>query len=275
MDLPLTELQGMGGLPGLEMQFVMTMLCQLFLASLRIGSFLLASPLFGGSFVPVQVRIVMGILLGVSVMGMVDVPPIETLDQMKLIGVIVTEIAIGVSAGLILTIWFSAAMLAGEKIATSAGLGYAAQMYPDSGGQTPIVSKMLQMFMIILFLSMNGHLLVLRTMMQSYQHLPVGETPHFGALVEGGIAAAGQMFIAASLIMMPIAIGMLLINLAIGVMTRSAPQLNLFSFGFPITLMAVFLMLYVSVDSISFALNDLAVSSMKNLEFVMGKAIYG
>jgi flagellar biosynthesis protein FliR len=275
MDLPLTELQGIGGLPGLEMQFVMTMLCQLFLASLRIGSFLLASPLFGGSFVPVQVRIVMGILLGVSVMGMVDVPPIETLDQMKLIGVIVTEIAIGVSAGLILTIWFSAAMLAGEKIATSAGLGYAAQMDPDSGGQTPIVSKMLQMFMTILFLSMNGHLLVLRTMMQSYHHLPVGETPHFGALVEGGIAAAGQMFVAASLIMMPIGIGMLLINLAIGVMTRSAPQLNLFSFGFPITLMAVFLMLYVSVDAISFALNDLAVSSMENLEFVMGKAIYG
>ena len=148
MDLPLTELQGMGGLPGLEMQFVMTMLCQLFLASLRIGSFLLASPLFGGSFVPVQVRVVMGILLGVSVMGMVDVPPIETLDQMKLIGVIITEIAIGVSAGLILTIWFSAATLAGEKIATSAGLGYAAQMDPDSGGQTPIVSKMLQMFLI-------------------------------------------------------------------------------------------------------------------------------
>ena len=98
MDLPLTELQGMGGLPGLEMQFVMAMLCQIFLASLRIGSFLLASPLFGGSFVPVQVRVVMGILLGVSVMGMVDVPPIETLDQMKLVGVIVTEIAIGVSA---------------------------------------------------------------------------------------------------------------------------------------------------------------------------------
>jgi flagellar biosynthetic protein FliR len=166
-------------------------------------------------------------------------------------------------------------MLAGEKIATSAGLGYAAQIDPEGGGQTPVVSKMLQMFMTIIFLSSNGHLIVLRTIMESYKQLPVGETPHFGALVEAGISAAGQMFMVASLIMMPIGITLLLVNLAIGVMTRSAPQLNLFSFGFPITLLGVFLLLYLSVDSIAFALNGLAVSAMENLEIVMGRAIYG
>ena len=275
MLLPLTELQGMGGLPGIEFQFVMKMLCQLFLASLRIGSFLIASPLFGGSYIPLQVRIIISVLLGASVMSMVEVPSLESLDQMRLLGVIVTEIAVGVSAGLILTIWFSAVLLAGEKIATSAGLGYAAQIDPESGGQTPIVSKMFNMLMIVLFLSLNGHLVVLRTMMRSYQLLPVGHAPHFGALVEGGIAAAGHMFFAASIIMVPIGIGMLLINLAIGVMTRSAPQLNLFSFGFPITLLSVFLMLYLSVDTLAFALNDLVISSMNNLEVVMGRAIYG
>ena len=111
--------------------------------------------------------------------------------------------------------------------------------------------------------------------MKSYQHLPVGQSPHFGALVEGGIAAAGHMFFAASIIMVPIGIGMLLINLAIGVMTRSAPQLNLFSFGFPITLLSVFLMLYLSVDTLAYALNDLVISSMNNLEVVLGRTIYG
>jgi flagellar biosynthetic protein FliR len=275
MDLPLTELQGMGALPGLEMQFVMQNLAQLFLASLRIGSFLISSPFFGGSFVPIQVRIVISVLLGIGVVSVVDVPEIETLGEMRILAVICTEIAIGVAAGLILTIWFSAAMLAGEKIATSAGLGYAAQIDPEGGGQTPVVSKMLQMFMTIIFLSLNGHLIVLRTIMESYKQLPVGETPHFGALVEAGISAAGQMFMVASLIMMPIGITLLLVNLAIGVMTRSAPQLNLFSFGFPITLLGVFVLLYLSVDSIAFALNGLAVSAMENLEIVMGRAIYG
>ena len=213
--------------------------------------------------------------MGIGVVSVVDVPEIETLGEMRILAVICTEIAIGVAAGLILTIWFSAAMLAGEKIATSAGLGYAAQIDPEGGGQTPVVSKMLQMFMTIIFLSSNGHLIVLRTIMESYKQLPVGETPHFGALVEAGISAAGQMFMVASLIMMPIGITLLLVNLAIGVMTRSAPQLNLFSFGFPITLLGVFILLYLSVDSIAFALNGLAVSAMENLEIVMGRAIYG
>jgi flagellar biosynthetic protein FliR len=221
------------------------------------------------------VRIVISVLLGIGVVSVVDVPEIETLGEMRILAVICTEIAIGVAAGLILTIWFSAAMLAGEKIATSAGLGYAAQIDPEGGGQTPVVSKMLQMFMTIIFLSSNGHLIVLRTIMESYKQLPVGETPHFGALVEAGISAAGQMFMVASLIMMPIGITLLLVNLAIGVMTRSAPQLNLFSFGFPITLLGVFVLLYLSVDSIAFSLNGLAISAMENLEIVMGRAIYG
>ncbi|MBT7447503.1 flagellar biosynthetic protein FliR [Alphaproteobacteria bacterium] len=275
MNLPLTELQGMGALPGLDMQFVMQNLAQLFLASLRIGSFLLAAPFFGGSFVPLQVRIIISVLLGISVMSMVEVPSIETFGQMKILAVVCTEIVIGVAAGLILTIWLSAAMVAGEKIATSAGLGYAAQIDPEGGGQTPVVSKMLQMFVTVLFLSLNGHLIVLRTMMESYRQLPVGETPHFGALIEGGIAAFGHMFLVASLIMLPIAITLLLVNLAIGVMTRSAPQLNLFSFGFPITMLGVFILLYLSVDSIAFALNGLAISAMDNLEVIMGRAIYG
>ena len=92
---------------------------------------------------------------------------------------------------------------------------------------------------------------------------------------KGGIAAAGSMFLAASIIMLPIAITMLLINLAIGVITRSAPQLNLFSFGFPISMLAVFVVLYMSVGVISLALKDVVTSTMDNLQLVMGAVTYG
>ena len=134
---------------------------------------------------------------------------------------------------------------------------------------------MLSMFLTVLFLGMNGHLVVIRTMLESYSYLPIGAMPAFGALVKGGIAAAGSMFMAASIIMLPIAITMLLINLAIGVITRSAPQLNLFSFGFPISMMAVFIVLYMSVGVISLALKDLVHSTMDNLQLVMGAVTYG
>ena len=82
------------------------------------------------------------------------------------------------------------------------------------------------------------------------------------------------MFIAAS-DQLPIAITMLLVNLAIGVITRSAPQLNLFSFGFPISMLAVFLILYMSVGEMSLALKDLIRSTLENLEIVMGATVYG
>ena len=202
-------------------------------------------------------------------------PAIESFGELRIIGVLITELLIGISAGMILSIWFSAAVLAGEKIATSAGLGYAAQIDPNSGGQTPVVSQMLSMFMIILFLGMNGHLVVLRTMLESYSYLPIGMMPAWGAFIKGGIGAASSMFLAAAIIMLPIAIIMLLINLAVGVITRSAPQLNLFSFAFPISLLAIFIILYLSVDAMSRALKDLGISAIENLHLVMEAMSHG
>ena len=98
---------------------------------------------------------------------------------------IVTELVVGLSAGLIITIWFSAAVLAGEKIATSAGLGFAAQIDPSTGAQTPVVSKNVIFIFDCYIFGMNGHLVVIRTMLDSYSYLPIGEMPAFGALIEG------------------------------------------------------------------------------------------
>jgi len=275
MLLPLTELQAMGGLPGLELNAVMSVMAKFMLASLRIGAFLVVSPIFGSTAIPVQVRVIAGAFLAVMVMGYSQVPDIESFTELRIIGVIITELLIGIAAGLILTIWFSAAVLAGEKIATSAGLGYAAQIDPNSGGQTPVVSQMLSLFMIILFLGVNGHLVVLRTMLESYSYLPIGAMPAWGAFIKGGISAASAMFVAASIIMLPIAVIMLLINLAVGVITRSSPQLNLFSFAFPISLLTIFILFYLSVDSMSHALKDLGISAMENLHLVMEAMSHG
>ena len=198
----LSNLGSVGALPGLDLQFVMELLAGLFLASLRIGAFLIASPFFGGSGVPVQARIIMGVLLGVAVVNNVNVPDWQSFTALTGIQVIMTELAIGIGSGLILTIWFSAVLLAGEKIASSAGLGFAAQIDPDSGGQTPVVSKTFSLFLTVIFLSWNGHLLVLRAVADSYEYLPVGAMPAFPVLIQGGIAAAGSMFLAATIIMM-------------------------------------------------------------------------
>jgi len=274
-DLALSNIAGVGPLPGVNLQFVMELLAGLFLASLRIGAFLIASPFFGGSAVPLQVRIIMAVLLGVAVVTTVEVPDWQAFAGLNGLQVILTELAIGISSGLILTIWFSAALLAGEKIASSAGLGFAAQIDPDSGGQTPVVSKTFSLFLTVIFLSWNGHLLVLRAVADSYTYLPVGAMPAFPVLIQSGIAAAGSMFFAATIIMLPLTAFLMAINLVIGVITRSAPQLNLFSFGFPISMIGIFVLLYLWVDVLGGAMDDLSHAAAENIQLVLGAMING
>ena len=274
-DLALSNIAGVGPLPGVNLQFVMELLAGLFLASLRIGAFLIASPFFGGSSVPLQVRIIMAVLLGVAVVTTVEVPDWQAFAGLNGLQVILTELAIGISSGLILTIWFSAVLLAGEKIASSAGLGFAAQIDPDSGGQTPVVSKTFSLFLTVIFLSWNGHLLVLRAVADSYTYLPVGAMPAFPVLIQSGIAAAGSMFFAATIIMLPLTAFLMAINLVIGVITRSAPQLNLFSFGFPISMIGIFVLLYLWVDVLGGAMDDLSHSAAENIQLVLGAMING
>ena len=274
-DLALSNIAGVGPLPGVNLQFVMELLAGLFLASLRIGAFLIASPFFGGSSVPLQVRIIMAVLLGVAVVTTVEVPDWQAFAGLNGLQVILTELAIGISSGLILTIWFSAVLLAGEKIASSAGLGFAAQIDPDSGGQTPVVSKTFSLFLTVIFLSWNGHLLVLRAVADSYTYLPVGAIPAFPVLIQSGIAAAGSMFFAATIIMLPLTAFLMAINLVIGVITRSAPQLNLFSFGFPISMIGIFVLLYLWVDVLGGAMDDLSHAAAENIQLVLGTMING
>lgn len=274
-DLALSNIAGVGPLPGVNLQFVMELLAGLFLASLRIGAFLIASPFFGGSSVPLQVRIIMAVLLGVAVVTTVEVPDWQAFAGLNGLQVILTELAIGICSGLILTIWFSAALLAGEKIASSAGLGFAAQIDPDSGGQTPVVSKTFSLFLTVIFLSWNGHLLVLRAVADSYTYLPVGAMPAFPILIQSGIAAAGSMFFAATIIMLPLTAFLMAINLVIGVITRSAPQLNLFSFGFPISMIGIFVLLYLWVDVLGGAMDDLSHAAAENIQLVLGTMTNG
>ena len=269
-DLVISNIGSVGTLPGINLQFLMELLAGLFLASLRFGAFLIASPFFGASSTPLQVRIIMGIILGVAVVNNVPIPDWQSFSALTGIQVIITELAIGIGSGLILTIWFSAVLLAGEKIASSAGLGFAAQIDPDSGGQTPVVSKTFSLFLTVIFLSWNGHLVVLRAVADSYQFLPVGVMPNFPALVQGGIAAAGSMFFAATIIMLPLTAFLLAINLVIGVITRSAPQLNLFSFGFPISMLGIFVLLFLWVDVLGGVMDDLSHSASENIQFVLG-----
>ena len=255
--------------PGLNLNNIVTVLPLFFLATVRVGSFVISSPLFGMRGVPTPIRVVISFILGLAVVSFTGLPSEDLLSSLNFIFIVLVEIAVGLTAGLIVTIWFSSVALAGEKMATSAGLGYAAQIDPQAGGQTPVVSVILNLFLIVLFVSLDGHLLMLRVFFESYSILPIGSMPPPMVLIGAGIKAAGSMFIAASLIMLPVVGIILMINVSAGVMTRSAPQLNLFSFVFPVTILSAFIILYFSTGTMALAFSDLIFSSIEALEDLM------
>ena len=255
--------------PGLNLNNIVTVLPLFFLATVRVGSFVISSPLFGMRGVPTPIRVVISFILGLAVVSFTGLPSEEILSSLNFIFIVLVEIAVGLTAGLIVTIWFASVALAGEKMATSAGLGYAAQIDPQAGGQTPVVSVILNLFLIVLFVSLDGHLLMLRVFFESFSILPIGSMPPPMVLIGAGIKAAGSMFVAASLIMLPVVGIILMINVSAGIMTRSAPQLNLFSFVFPVTILGAFIILYFSTGTMALAFSDLIFSSIEALEDLM------
>ncbi len=262
-------------MPGMDLQFLMGLMLKYFLASLRIGSFLLSAPIFGARWMPLQVRIIMALALASAISSDMPIPNADLLTSSAGFSIIFVEIAVGLAAGLTLSIWFAAVLLAGEKIASTSGLSYAAQIDPATGAQTPVVSQILYMFLLVIFLSIDGHLIAIATMLESYTILPIGAPVAAGTLIASGISAAGSMFLSATIIMLPISMALVLINLAIGIITRSAPQLNLFSFGFPITLLAVFFILYFSVGPLAESARSLIGSALQSLQTMLGESNYG
>ena len=259
-------------LPGLDLIKLTEITSSFVLSSIRIAAFLLSSPLFGARYVLLPVRILISMTLAIVVFN--NLPSnfstdMQNLDLPNLLVLIFKEIAIGLTGGLILTIWFSAAGLAGEKIATSCGLGYAMQVDPSSGTSSPVISQILTLFLIVIFISIDGHLIILRVLLDSYELIPIGANLNLGVMVANGISAAGSMFLAATIIMLPIAGLTLMINIAIGVVTRSAPTLNLFSFGFPITMIGAFVILYFSTNSLAFSFSDLINEAIETFQIYL------
>ncbi|MGB2189371.1 MAG: flagellar biosynthetic protein FliR, partial [Candidatus Puniceispirillaceae bacterium] len=105
--------------------------------------------------------------------------------------------------------------------------------------------------------------------------LPVGSPVAPDVMIAAGIGAAGSMFLSAAIIMLPIAMVLLMINVTVGIISRSAPTLNLFSFGFPITLLAVFILLYVSVGAFATSSDNLIDSGLSYMQTLIGDLANG
>ncbi|MGB0546221.1 MAG: flagellar biosynthetic protein FliR [Paracoccaceae bacterium] len=256
--------------PGISLQSVPIYLLLLLLSTLRIGAFLLSSPFFGSRMVPLPVRIVFSFGIGVWVLNNVKLPKWEILVGADLLPIVLQEIFIGLTCGLTLSICFGAVILAGEKIAATSGLAFASQVDPTSGAQSPVISQIFSLFLLVLFFSLNGHLVIFELLFASYKGLPIGSAIEYKNMIEQALTSAGFLFRTAVMIVLPIVSILFFMNIGIGFITKSAPQLNLFSFGFPMTILGTFFALYFSVDALQFVFSELIDEALRIVKAVLG-----
>ena len=214
---------------------------------LRIGALFVVAPIYGARTVPVRVRIMLSVL--VTLVLLPNLPFNETFEPFSPEGIllVIQQIAIGIVMGLILQIVFSALIMAGQTMATTMGLGFASSVDPQNGVQVTMLGQLYLMLGTLYFLAMDGHLLLLEVMANSFTYLPVG-SPLYGGQIFGDIALfTAELFLAALLLSLPVMVGVLLVNLAFGVITRAAPQLNIFAVGFPTTMLAGFVLMFFSI----------------------------
>ena len=223
----------------------------------RILGLVAAAPLFGNRSVPVRVKVGLGVALSLIVAPVV--PPVPAMDPMSMQGMLIVaqQLVIGLAMGFAMRIVFAAVEMAGEITGLTMGFGFAIFFDPQTRGRSSAISQFLALLMLMLFLATNMHLMLLATLVESFTILPISANALNGEGFRQLANWGGLIFSAGVQLSLPLVGVLLLTNIALGVLTRAAPQLNLFGIGFPITLGAGFIMLALVVPSLATPLTKL------------------
>ena len=203
----------------------------------RIGGFFLVAPVFGAQLVPRRVRT--GLALLVTVLLAPMLPPLPPQDPLSLAMavVIAKQLLIGLALGFSMQVFFQAIVFGAQLIAMQMALGFASMVDPANGINVTVLAQYFLLMLTLVFLATNGHIVMFEVMLESFRYLPVaGEWDWSGS--SWSIAGWGSwMFMSGLLLALPAVTALLIVNIAFGVMTRAAPQLNVFSLGFPLALL--------------------------------------
>ncbi|QTD56472.1 flagellar biosynthetic protein FliR [Parasphingorhabdus cellanae] len=247
------------GFAGLEEQLWLWLF-----AMIRPGAAFFAAPVTGARVVPVQLRLIIALAVGIAAMGGSGIKlPNDGLISLSGFALIAGEIIIGLAIGFTIQIGYAAAFVAGETISNAMGLGFASMSDPQTGQSTPVIGQFLSIIATLIFLAMDGHLILASTIVLSYDHLPPGS----GLLsADAALRLAyfgGSLFVAGLAIAFPVGSALLLVQIILGLLARSAPSMNLFAVGLPATLTLGLVMLAMAAPLMMDGITQTLVQSLE------------
>lgn len=213
----------------------------------RVLGLVSVAPLFGNVSVPARVKIGLGFMLALIIAP--TVPAVPATDPMSLSGLLILlqQFVIGLAMGFAMRIVFAGVEMAGEISSMTMGLGFATFYDPQTRAQTSVISQFLSLLTMMIYLASDLHLVLLSTLSQSFESLPISEAAVSGAGFQQVAGWGGRIFSAGVQLSLPIVAALLITNMALGILTRAAPQLNIFGIGFPITIAVGFIMISLSL----------------------------
>ena len=214
----------------------------------RVSALIGAMPVIGTALVPARIKLLFAIVITLVIVPLL--PPMPETDALSLatLNITLQQIIIGASLGFVLQILFQVFVTGGQIFAMQTGLGFASMTDPANGVAVAVLSQWYLSLVTLLFLTLNGHLVTIEIIIDSFYTMPVSDFALSEVTLWGIVSRASWMFGAALLIALPAVTALLLVNIAFGIMTRAAPQLNIFSLGFPVTMLLGLAILWVTFN---------------------------
>jgi flagellar biosynthetic protein FliR len=218
----------------------------------RILGFIAIAPFFSSKSFSIPIKVAFGVLLALIIIP--TVPESPRIDILSLSGVLVVaqQILIGLAMGLTAQIIFTGIEMAGQISGLMMGFGFASFFDPQTQNTTPVIGSMMNILAMMVFLSINGHLMLISGLVDSFHSFPI----EMQASSINGMAIANwgaKIFSIGLQISLPMIAALLITNIALGILTRAAPQLNMFGIGFPITICVGFLVFSLMMPSLATA----------------------
>jgi len=223
----------------------------------RVLGLIATVPLWSTAGIPRRTRLILGLAITIAIAPVL--PPMPDVQPASMAGlwILGQQVLIGIAMGFAARVVFAAIDMAGTYIGFQMGLGFATFYDPLDGAQTPVVAELIGLIALLLFMAFDGHLLYVTTLAQSFHAIPVGPEALSPNSWRNLAELGGKIFSAGLLLALPILVALMITNVALGVLTKAAPQLNLFALGFPLTLMGGFVAIGISLTYLSAPLQEI------------------
>lgn len=225
----------------------------------RIAAMVMVAPIFSSNFISQRSRILMAVAISIVIVPNipVQVPQVDALSAEGLL-IIAHQILIGACMGFMLQLLFNAFTVAGQIIAMQMGLGFASMVDPQNGVMVPVISQFYLVFITLIFVSINGHLILIQVMSESFVTLPIATTGLSPVAFRDIVGQASWMYAAGVIIALPAIGSLMMVNLAFGILSRAAPQISPFSIGFPMTIILGFVVMLITLPNVAGHLVDMS-----------------